>query len=350
MTRDFKLSVNKELADRYERWMVAQGYAPATRYYYNGAVRSFLEFLGDKLATKTTQVEVQEYVAWAAAAGCPTYKLRERLYALRIFFDFLCLGGLMPWSPPRLVHLKRMKGRLPKILSKRDVRKVLSTAKSPRERVLVEILYGTGIRCGELLSLKVRNIDFLNRRFLVHGKAGDRVVLFSTRVRQAVKRYLRGRKQGYLFAIRKAVSLPRVFSAAGGGWCCRYVSHSANGRQLHQKSITIPAKARLKYDEARRLLLRRVRADRYSRPIGSSALSDNSIQRDLRSLSARSGVEVTARILRHTFATHMMDNGADLRAVRDLMGHKSLRSTTIYTHVSKGSLRRAYDWFHPNPS
>jgi len=85
----------------------------------------------------------------------------------------------MAWSPPRLVHMKRLKGRLPKVLNRVGISKVIKAARSPRERALVEVLYGTGVRCGELLSVKVREIDYQNRRFMVHGKAGDRTVLFS---------------------------------------------------------------------------------------------------------------------------------------------------------------------------
>lgn len=294
MTTSGGRAFNEALAERYGRWLVAQSYAPATRYYYVGAVSSFLEFLGNKSATKTSQVDVQEYLASAAGMGCPAYKLRERLYALRIFFDFLCLGGLIAWSPPRLVHMKRLRRHLPRVLSKTGIKKIFEKAESPREKVLLEVLYGTGIRCGELLSVRVREIDFKNRRFLVHGKAGDRVILFSRRVGNAIRQYLCGRGDGYLF--------------------------------------------------------RTVRQDSHSRSVGLTPLSDNCIQRDFRTLSSRAGIEVTARILRHTFATHMMDNGADLLAVRDLMGHKSLRTTILYTHMSKIPLRRAYDAYHPSPA
>ncbi len=236
---------NEKLAERYARWLVAQGYAQATRYYYLSAVASFLKFLGNMAATKTTQVEVQEYIASSAAAGCPAYKLRERLYALRIFFDFLCMGGLIAWSPPRIVHMKRLKGRLPKVLNRVEVRKVLKAARSPREKALVELLYGTGVRCGELLSVKVREIDYQNRRFMVRGKAGDRTVLFSPRIAGVLKQYLKGRTSGFLLALKTVASTPKVSPVLGGGWRCRYVVHDAAGRQLKRRTLTIPKQQRL---------------------------------------------------------------------------------------------------------
>ena len=166
------IRLNQVLADRYGRWLVAEGYAPATRSYYASAVTSFLQFLKNKLATKTTQVDVQEYVSSCAAGGCAPYKLRERLYALRIFFDFLCLGGLMRWSPPRLVKMRRLKRELPYALNRDEIKKVFAAAKSPREKALVETFYGTGIRSGEALSVQVRDIDFRHRKFRVQGKRG----------------------------------------------------------------------------------------------------------------------------------------------------------------------------------
>jgi integrase len=107
---------------------------------------------------------------------------------------------------------------------------------------------------------------------------------------------------------------------------------------------------KLKYAEARKELLAIAMQDHYSRPIGLKALGENTLARDLWALGARCGVEVTARILRHTFATHVLDNGADIRALKEFLGHRLLRSTTVYSQISQIPIKRAYDTYHPEPA
>jgi site-specific recombinase XerD len=344
------VSVNQELARRYDRWLLAQGYIVRTRKQYNAAVTSFLKCLGNRLVTKTTQAEIQEYLATCAASGWAAYKIRGHLYSLRIFFDFLCLGGLMPWSPPRLIYMKRLRRQLPRVLTVAEVKKLVRAARCPRERMLVEVFYGTGLRSGELLSLKIKDIDFAHRRFLVRGKMGERMVMFSQRVGKVLKQYLAGRRSGFVFGFRNIAKLPSVERTKTGGWRCRYFQHDSSGHRLRFRDLSISRSRHLTYAEARRELLATAERERYARPVGERQLGLTCLNRDLNLLGARCGLEVNPRILRHTFATHVLDNGADIRALKDFMGHTSLRTTTVYTNISKIPLRRAYDAYHPEPS
>jgi integrase len=104
---------------------------------------------------------------------------------------------------------------------------VFAGATTLREKALVEVLYGTGIRTGEVLSLQVRNIDFVRRNFVVRGKRGDRKVLFSVRVRKALQRYLDGRRLGFVFRFRSVDSMPPVERTSVGGRFCRYHRYDA---------------------------------------------------------------------------------------------------------------------------
>jgi site-specific recombinase XerD len=342
-------SINRRLADRYSRWLLAQGYRSVTCRRYNQVVASFLDFFGSRLVTKTTQTEIQDYVAAGANNGWAYFRIREHLYSLRIFFDFLCLGGLMPWSPPRLIHMRRLKRPLPKILTRAEIRKLLRAVESPRERMLVEVLYGTGIRSGEFLSLKVRDVDFSNRRLFLCGKTGERIVYFSQRVGKVLKEYLAGRREGFVYAFKHIAAPPRVRRSPTGGWCCEYTQYDIAGRKLRDRELRIPRTRKLRYAEARKELLALAMRDHYSRPIGLKQLGENTLARDLDAMGARCGLEVTARILRHTFATHVLDNGADLRSLKHFLGHRLLKSTTVYSHISQIPMKKAYDTYHPEP-
>lgn len=339
--------MNHLLVERFGRWLVADGYVPETRRYYHEGVISFLDFLGNKRVTKTTQVDIQEYISRCAETKCAAYKVRQRFYVLRIFFDFLCLGGLVPWSPPRLIQMRRLRRSMPKILSHEEVKRLFAAARTLREKALLEVFYGTGIRLGEAESMQVRNIDFKRRKLMVCGKNGERAVLFSARVGRALRRYIDGRRSGFVFRSTQVKSMPSVLPAPGGGWVCSYSTHDAEGHQTGQRHRKI--RKQKSYELARRTLLRQVRADRCFRPIELRPLKGDALEYDLRALGARGGVHVNPRILRHTFATHMIENGADIRVVQALLGHKNLRTTAIYIHFNGNPNRRDFDAFYPSP-
>lgn len=343
-------ALNRELVNRYSRWLAAQAYLPITQSRYCAAANSFLVFLGHRRVTKTTQIEIQDYLAAGAAKGWPVYKIREYLYSLRIFFDFLCLGGLMRWSAPRFIRMKRLRRPLPKVLTGADIRKLLRAAKCPRERMVVEVLYGSGLRSSELLRLKVRDVDFSNRRFIVHGKTGGRSVYFSKRIARVLREYLAGRSTGYLYAFKVVAAPPRILRSPSGGWACEYTEYDRTGKKIGDRERRISHEKKLNYEDARRELLKIVGPGIYSRPMGLKPLNANSLIRDLMSVSARCGVKATARILRHTFATHSRDNGADIRELKEFLGHKALKTTIIYSHMSQIPVKRAYDAHHPEPN
>jgi integrase len=187
----------------------------------------------------------------------------------------------MPWSPPRLIYMRRLRTHLPRMLTRGEIRKLFRAVRFPRERMLVEVLYGTGIRSGELLSLKVRDIDFSNRRLFLHGKTGERIAFFSPRVGKVLKQYLAGRRSGFVYGFKNVAALPRVHRSPTGGWRCQYFEHDSSGKRLRDRDIRIPRSRHLKYDEARKELLAIVKREHYSRPVGLKQLGLTSLDRDL---------------------------------------------------------------------
>jgi site-specific recombinase XerD len=341
---------NYELVARFDRWLLLQKYSPVTRDMYTRAMREYVGFFGDTSVIKSTHLDVQEFLAAQAAKGVLPRTVLYKLYAVRVFFDFLCLGGLIRWSPSRVVQMRKVGRRAPAVLTVDQVKHVFRAARTPHERALVEVLYGTGCRTAEVANMLIEDIDFAKRRIRVHGKAGTRYVFFADRVGKALRRYIDLRQTGYVFVEVKPLQnfRPSPQTSSRGAWSCRWKKYDRRGRVRAVAFAYIPARKRMSYQEAWAYFARLGVRDRPQRPIGARPLCHAAIQKAIQRIGLRAGVVVNPRNFRHTFATHLLDNGADLRIVQELLGHTSIRSTQIYTHVSKAMLRRAFDEFHPD--
>jgi integrase/recombinase XerC len=223
--------------------------------------------------------------------------IARQLSALRGFFRFLYREGAVPRNPLDLVGPPRRPRRLPQFLTPEEVRAVLAapdltTPLGVRDRALLEVLYATGMRVGELVGLRLADLQWEGEiRVLGKGRR-ERIVLLTTAAVEALHRYLT-RARPHLVGPRRTDA---VFVNARGG-------------PLTDRGVRL-------------IVLRAIR----------------------RAALAR---RVSPHVLRHTFATHLLDGGADLRTVQDLLGHASLRTTQIYTHVSRDWLKRVYDRAHP---
>jgi site-specific recombinase XerD len=338
---------NEELTGRYERWLLVQRYARQTRYSYPRAVRKFTAFLDQRSVLETTHLDIQEYLAVCAAKGQSCKSVRDELYALRVFFDFLNLGGLIKWVAPRLVRLRPMPRHIPRVLTQTELQKLFDAARSGHEHALLEILYGTGCRTGELRTMRVQDIDFTERRIRVHGKGAERMLLFTSRAATALRSYLGNRTSGYVFVDQKPPQRIRPQRTESGQWQCHWKVYDENGRQILTKSGFIGAKEKMTYRQAVCRFSNLAKHDRLLRPVGLRPLSAAAIQVAVQKIGLRVGLRVNPYSFRHTFATHLLDNGADIRIIQELLGHSSIRSTQVYLHVSKKQLQRVFDSCHP---
>ncbi len=340
-------SLNLELERRYMRWLVVQRYAAQTRYHYGRSVAKFLSFLRGKCVLRTTHFDIQEHLGNCATSGESPKQVRGELYALRVFFDFLNLGGLVKWVPPRFVKLRRIKRQIPRVLSSREVRQLLKATRTRHERALLELLYGSGCRTGELRNLRIEDLDFEERRARVRGKAGDRVLLFTPSAGKALRRYLGERTSGYVFVDQKPPQRIRPQRTKYGQWQCHWKVYDEDGRHFLTKSGFIGAKEDFSYHKAVERFSELAKNDRLIRRVGLRPLSDAAIQTAVHKIGLRVGLRVNPYSFRHTFATHLLDNGADVRIVQELLGHSSIRSTQVYLHVSKKQVQRMFDRCHP---
>ncbi|HKE98326.1 MAG TPA: tyrosine recombinase XerC [Actinomycetes bacterium] len=252
---------------------------------------------------------LRRFLAELRTRGMAAATVRRKVAALRACFRYLERRGLVPADPAADLATPRVEHRLPVVLKQREVTVLLAgpAAGDPvglRDRAVLELLYATGVRVGELCGLRLGDVDLRTQTARVLGKgARERIVPFGVPARSALRDYLDRGRPGML---------------AGAGGADRARAGDAAGDAL--------------------FLNRRLR------PLS---------QRDVRGLLARyrGGAGVPAgtspHTLRHSFATHLLEGGADLRVVQELLGHVALTTTQRYTHLSKERLRRVYDQAHP---
>lgn len=243
---------------------------------------------------------VRAWVARMHAAGLSPVTMSRKLAALRSFCAHLCRTGTLQANPARAVRNPKTPQNLPRFLSEPEVASLLEAPdESPlgkRDRAVLELLYATGLRASELTGLNLESLDLNVRAVRVVGKGRkERVVPFGRPAARAVSQWLE---------VRDEWPMPLL---------------TANDDQA---LFLTPTGRRLSTDGLRRMLSQRLR-------------------------QAAINKQATPHSIRHSFATHLLNAGADLRAIQELLGHASLGTTQRYTHVSTAHLKSVYDRAHP---
>lgn len=241
---------------------------------------------------------IRKYLAYLRDLGLKKKTISRKLSTLRSFFRFLIREGKIRDNPALLISAPRQEQRLPSFLSLPEINELISLPNEKellglRDKAILEILYGSGLRVSELVGLNLSDIDLLLESLMVLGKGRkERIVPIGSFAQRALRSYLERRSQLIMA-----------------------------GRE---------EKALFLNNRGRRLT-----------PRGVEFILNKYIYR----LSVVKGV--SPHTLRHTFATHLLNGGADLRAVQELLGHKLLSTTQIYTHVTTERLKAVYDKAHP---
>jgi len=263
---------------------------------YTIDLKSFSAFLGERDITAVDHLVLRIFLAEMRAKNYSKRTIARKLASLRTFFKFLYREGHIKTNPITAILTPKLDKKLPVVL---DVAKVARLVQSPpedavsglRDRAILETLYSAGIRVSELVGLDLDDVDFISGVIKVLGKGSkERMVPIGEPALAAIRRYVEERDDAKV-RDRDAVFLNK------------------SGKRLTDRSI-------------RRII------DKYIRAC--------SIQE-----------HISPHSLRHSFATHLLDRGADLRSVQELLGHMNLSTTQIYTHVTMERLKTVYDKAHP---
>jgi integrase/recombinase XerC len=251
---------------------------------------------GNLTPQRLTTRLVRAYLAWLSTQGYARSTIARRLAALRSWCRFMCLRGVLDRNPADGLRGPRQEKRLPHFLPQNDVEKLVdapvATPLGTRDRAMLETLYSAGLRVSELVGLNINDLDFDEGLLTVRGKGKrERLALLGKPARKALADWLEERSAILGDRVESAIFLNRF------------------GRRLTTRSV---ARLLEKY-------LAQTGVDRRSSP----------------------------HTFRHSFATHLLDAGADIRCVQELLGHRSLGTTQIYTHVTTTRLTDAYQNAHP---
>jgi integrase/recombinase XerD len=272
--------------------------APRTVEAYRRDLFALADWLEHSPASVTTE-ELERYLSELRAAGLSGATIARRVASLRSFFRHLVLIGAADANPAADLDLPRRARRLPRVLSPSEVERLIdaaagTTPRTLRDRALVELLYGAGLRVGEAVGLDKGGVDLDQRLVRTIGKGGkERVVPVGRQAVEALRRYL-ARGRPHLDRRHR----PELFLNAQGGALTR---------------------------------------------AGAFLI--------LRKLASKAGLEperVHPHLLRHSFATHLLEGGADLRSVQEMLGHADLATTELYTHVTDRRRRELYFQAHPH--
>jgi len=346
--KSFK-QLNLEMAERFRAWLAAQKYSLSTLERYHRIACKLCHFIGGKALSVVTPMDIGDFLTKTLPDRWADSYISDHLGPLRSFFDFLYLGGIVDSVAPRFLKARARSKPLPRALTQPQIRKLIRTASHPRDRALIELLYATGCRLGEIRLARVEDIDFRKRTFRVRGKRKERIVYFGAQAAKSLRLYLDGRKMGYVFQ-DKIESQKGYITYYKKAWIGNWKDYRTGkkGGEKHSKWLGNPSQVsraeahrRFKrYLENQRVDLIRYKPDR---PLHRSALTF--VVREI-GRRARIG-NVSPHVLRHSFATHLLERGADIRAIQELLGHAYLTSTQVYTRISNNAVKSTFKKFHP---
>jgi integrase/recombinase XerC len=333
---------NRQLLEAFSTYLISLNRSPNTRRAYLDAVGRFIEALGSKDAAEADRGDIRRFQSQLLARGVTANSIRLHIAGIRAFSKFLRLGGVTLHDPTLLLSQRKLPSRIPRFLTVAEVERLFAAAESPVEEAIAETPYATGVRVSELVKLRIEDVDFTNRVIRVeHGK-GDkaRIVLFGRKAKAAIEKYLDGRTTGFLFEApgRMGYVTRNRFS-----WLGRFYVSSM------QQCVTLGRLETMSRGEAQEKLRGILASTPGFQPHPARAYDRRSIRLLLSRLAFRAKIgRVHPHALRRSFATHLLQGGADIRSVQELLGHESLSTTMLYTRLSISDLKAVHTRCHPH--
>lgn len=290
--------MKKNVFEFFEYLKHERNVSPHTERSYLSDLEQFSNYLGDRDFAAVDHRTIRDFMAHLADLKIKKASIARKLSAIRTFFRYLNRQGFIEQNPSRLVATPRREKRLPSVLTVDDALSLMEAPASKaaegslsrlRDRAVLETLYSTGIRASELIGIDRDDIDRHDRLVRIRGKGRkERIVPIGTKALGVIDAYLSQKSKG--------ADGPAVFTGLSG------------------KRLTVRTVQRI--------------LENYKKILGLQQ-------------------KASPHTLRHSFATHMLESGADLRAIQELLGHATLSTTQRYTHLNLDSLMDVYDKTHP---
>ena len=274
--------------------------SPHTVSGYCHDLGRFVNFASDRKIGSLNTSDIREFLIFLREQGLSGASIARCLSSIKSFFKYLCVDKQLENNPAEILNTPKSYRNLPNVLSSQDIDNLLNCPDKKsflglRNKAMLEILYATGLRVSELVNLKVSELDLEVGCIRTMGKGSkERIVPIGSMAKKAVNNYLLNSRP----ALLKGQSAEEIFVTKRGGCMTRQGFWKLLKRYAIQSNIQ---------------------------------------------------ASVSPHILRHAFATHLLERGADLRSVQQMLGHSDISTTQIYTHILKDRLLKIHKQFHPRP-
>ncbi len=277
-----------QLLSQYLEYIeIEKGLSSNTIEAYRRDLTSFIDFYSTKNYDDITRSNINSYILKLRNENLNPRSVMRKIASLRGFFKWLCANEYIKNNPTQLIEQPKLPKRLPKIMSLEEITSILNSDLNKEEAVIVELLYDCGLRVSELVNLKINDIDLKSKYIKCYGKGSkERIVPFGQKALNAINKYLKEREIILL----------------------------ENNK------------------ESKAFLLRK----------NATPQTRQDVYNFIRKQGEKIHKHISPHTLRHSFATHLLENGADLRVVQELLGHSDVSTTQLYTHITKKRLKEVY--------
>ena len=288
----------KELIYDYVNYIyIEKKLSKNTKEAYGKDLILFANFLNNKSILSITTNDIKNYIKYLNDTGKKDKTIARKIVSIRTFFDYLMKEKLISINPCEKIETPKIRKTLPKTLNEKEILKLLSikpkTAKEYRNKAMIELMYATGLRVSELVNLEINDINLIDDYVRVYGKGKkERIIPMANITVEIMDEYI----NVYRNSLLKGYLTDKVFISSYG------------------KGITRQGFFKIIKKQAKEV----------------------GIEKDF-----------SPHTLRHSFATHLLENGADLRSIGEMLGHENIKTTQIYTHLSNSKKRKDYEDYHP---
>lgn len=294
----------KELIDVFLNYLsVERGLAQNTITSYEKDLDSYTKFLAKRsidTLSKTTKNDIINFMLYQKDRGLSANSIARSLAAIKVFYRFLLREKILKTDPTSLIDSPKLWKKIPETLTNNEVDTLLSQPNTRdkqgiRDKAILETLYATGMRVSEAVNLKVDNVNFDIGFLRCIGKGSkERIIPIGTKAIQSLKKYL-------------GISRPHLLKKKES----EFLFLNRFGKKISRQSLW-------------KIIKKYAKDARIKKPIWP-------------------------HILRHSFATHLLERGADLRSVQEMLGHSNISTTQVYTHINRDRLKTIHKMFHPRP-